>query len=162
MTRIGVLGIGNELMGDDGIGPVLIRLIAETYSGEDDLLISDEGTGGFNIVHTLEGLERVLFIDSADMGLPAGEFRVFAPEDVESRKVLPRFSAHEGDLLNVIELSRALCGSPKEVWILAVQPGSIEIRESLSAELTGNLDVYLKAAERMVERLRKETSAPTA
>ncbi len=132
VSRVAIIGIGNPMMADDGIGP---RLISELQGSVPGVDLIDMGTGGMQLVHVLAGYDSVLIIDSADMGLAPGESRVFSPDDVVSFKETRAYSLHDWDLMRSIEISRQLGEAPRDILILAIQPGCLEMREGLSPEV---------------------------
>ena len=148
--RIAIIGIGNPMMSDDGIGP---RLVAELEGSVPGVDLIDMGTGGMQLVHVLAGYDAVLIIDSADMGLSPGEFRVFSPDHVVSFKETRAYSLHDWDLMRSIEISRQLGEAPARILILAVQPGSLAMREGLSPEVGRGIPRYL-------EEIRTALAAP--
>jgi hydrogenase maturation protease len=145
--RVAIIGIGNPMMSDDGIGPGLIAELEGSVPGVD---LIDMGTGGMQLVHVLAGYDSVLIIDSADMGLAPGESRVFSPDDVVSFKETRAYSLHDWDLMRSIEISRQLGEAPARILILAVQPGCLEMREGLSPEVEKGILGYIEAIRRSV------------
>lgn len=150
--RIAVIGIGNPMMSDDGIGP---RLVAEHEGSVPGVDLIDMGTGGMQLVHVLAGYDAVLIIDSVDMGLSPGESRVFSPDDVVSFKETRAYSLHDWDLMRSIEISRQLGEAPAKILILAIQPGCLEMREGLSAVVEGGIPGYVEAIGRLVVAIRQ-------
>jgi hydrogenase maturation protease len=152
MVRKAVIGIGNTLMSDDGIGPMLVNKARERFGHLDDVAFLDEGTIGFGLVHVLKDYDEVIIIDSGDIGKTPGEFKVFSPDDVASTKFCQGYSLHESDLIKVLETSKAMGELPGKVTILAIQPRSVEWREGLSPELTKRSDDYLLVLAKMMKR----------
>ena len=148
---IAIIGIGNPMMGDDGIGP---RLISELQGSDLGADLIDMGTGGMQLVHVLAGYGSVLIIDSADMGLSPGESRVFSPEEVVSLKETRAYSLHDWDLMRTIEISRELGEAPERILIFAVQPGSLEMAEGLSIAVERGIPGYLQEVSRAMGALR--------
>jgi len=149
--RIAIIGIGNPMMSDDGIGP---RLIAELEGSVPGVDLIDMGTGGMQLVHVLAGYDSVLIIDSADMGLSPGESRVLSPDDVVSFKETRAYSLHDWDLMRSIEISRELGEAPEHILILAIQPGCLEMREGLSPEVGMGTLGYIEEAWTALRALR--------
>ena len=149
--RVAIIGIGNPMMADDGIGP---RLIAELQGSVPGVDLIDMGTGGMQLVHVLAGYDSVIIIDSADMGLAPGESRVFSPGDVVSFKETRAYSLHDWDLLRSIEISRQLGEAPARIIILAVQPGRLEMREGLSPEVEKGIAGYIDEVRRSLKSLK--------
>jgi hydrogenase maturation protease len=154
---IAVIGMGNPLMSDEGVG---VRIIASLQAAElaNRVDILDLGTSSMRAVHALEGRDAVVFVDCALMGTAPGTIRRFTPEEVESRKAQPRLSLHEGDLLNTIALARRLGTAPPTIVIFGIEPDLIEPGESLSAALACHLEDYVVAIQQEVARI--ETKDP--
>lgn len=139
-----IIGMGNPLMSDEGVGIRLIdRLQGTTLAESVDIL--DLGTSGMRALHELEGRDLVVFVDCALMGTEPGTIRRFTPDDVETKKIQPRLSLHEGDLLNTIALARRLGTSPRRIVIFGIEPKTVEPGETLSPELAAGLEEYVAA-----------------
>lgn len=145
-----IIGIGNPMMADDGIGPRLILELEGSCPGVD---LIDMGTGGMQLVHVLAKYDSVVIIDSVDMDLSPGVLRIFSPEDVVSLKETRAYSLHDWDLLRSIEISRNLGEAPEKILIFAVQPASLEMREGLSPEVEGDVPRYIAALREVLETL---------
>lgn len=143
MPSVLVVSLGNVLMKDEGIGVHLLEALRR--NAPEGLEFLDSGNSGMRILHSLEGRRRVLFLDCAFMDLPPGSMRVFTPAEVRTRKVLPRLSLHEGDLMQTLEMAERLGILPPEVILVGFQPGSVEPGEGLSPPLRERFDSYVKA-----------------
>ncbi|MEJ5172006.1 MAG: hydrogenase maturation protease, partial [Fimbriimonadales bacterium] len=64
--RILVLGVGNVLMRDEGVGPRIVEALTAGYSLPDNVRVVDAGTLGFAIVHLLRDVDYVLVADAVD------------------------------------------------------------------------------------------------
>jgi hydrogenase maturation protease len=138
-----VLGLGNPLMSDEGIGIFFINKLSE-YSGKyPSVDFIDAGTGGLNILHLLEGRNKAVFIDCANMGVQPGTIKRFSPDQVKSVKQLAHQSLHEQDLIKIIEMAKQLDQCPKEIVIFGIQPKNVSFGQSLSEELEKNIDNYI-------------------
>jgi hydrogenase maturation protease len=146
-TRTVVLGLGNPLMADEGVGPYLIERLerrAERYAGVDFI---DAGTGGMSVLHWIDGRRKAVFIDCAFMGLEPGAIRRFVPDEVRSAKVLAHQSLHEADLLRILALAEQLGQCPKEVVIFGIEPQAVEPGQGLSDVLVDEVERYLSEIE---------------
>ena len=138
-----MLGLGNPLMADEGIGIYLLERLQE-FAGEfSDVDFIDAGTGGLSVLHQMEGRRRAFFIDCAYMGEPPGAIRRFAPEEVRTAKMLAHQSLHEADLLRIIAMSRQLGRAPEEIVIFGIQPERVETGSGLSRTLIDRADEYI-------------------
>jgi hydrogenase maturation protease len=140
-----VLGLGNPLMADEGVGVYLIERLAERAAAYPVVDFSDAGTGGLALLHHLEGRHKAILIDCAFMNEPPGTLRRFTPDEVRSTKVLAHQSLHEADLLRVIAMARQLGQAPEEIIIFGVQPERIEPGRPLSPALMDRMDEYVSA-----------------
>ena len=76
-----VIGLGNPLRGDDGVGVRVAEALAE-QALPDDVEVVDGGTQGLGLVNLMEGRQRVILVDAADMGKAPGEFVRFTLDEV--------------------------------------------------------------------------------
>ena len=138
-----VLGLGNPLMSDEGIGVFLLNRLSELSDKYPLVEFFDAGTGGMNLLHLFEGREKAVFIDCANMEEEPGQIRKFTPEQVKSVKQLAHQSLHEQDLLKIINMAKQLDQCPKEIVIFGIQPKNVSLGGSLSEELEQKIDNYI-------------------
>ena len=139
-----VLGLGNPLMADEGIGVYLIERLGEQAAGYDDVDFIDAGTGGMSVLHLIDGRAKAVFIDCAFMDEAPGAMRRFAPEEVRSRKVLAHQSLHDADLLHILILAEQFGQCPEQVVIFGIQPEVVESRQEISKALLDKTEDYVR------------------
>ncbi len=117
-ARILVLALGNDLLGDDGVGLEAARQIAGQVDGSVDVV--ETGEAGLALLELMEGYERALLIDSVVTGrYPPGTVIEFSPEDF--RKVVAP-SPHYAGLPEVMEMAHRLqIPFPQHIRILAME-----------------------------------------
>lgn len=117
-ARTLVLALGNDLLGDDGVGLEAARQIAGQVDGSVDVV--ETGEAGLALLELLEGYERALLIDSVVTGrYPPGTVIEFSPEDFR-RVIAP--SPHYAGLPEVLEMARRLnLVFPRDIRILAME-----------------------------------------
>jgi len=147
MTDIVLIGLGNPLFSDDGIG---IRII-DAFTQCDDIDCVDAGTSGMSVVHALAGRRKAVLVDCARMGEAPGTLRRFTPAEIRSRKALPRLSLHEGDLTEFLELSYTLGEAPESLVLFGIEPACLEFGMALSLVLEARLPEYLQAVSAEIE-----------
>jgi len=143
MKPILIICLGNPLMRDEGIGTRIASELTVHLNGNPDVEVIDLGTGGLSVIHTVEGRKKVIFVDCAFMGQKPGMMMRFTPEQVQSVKRRTHFSPHQGDLLNVLELSRSLGQCPDDIVIFGIEPKEIAPGEGLTGELQNNIRQYV-------------------
>jgi hydrogenase maturation protease len=143
-----VLGLGNPLMGDEGIGVKVIEMLQSASGDFPAADFVDAGTGGMSLLHLIAGRKKAIIIDCAVMGEKPGTLRRFTPDEIRTVKKLAHLSLHEVDILKVIELARQLEECPDQITFFGIEPESIEQRMSLSSTLTQRLCEYAEAIKR--------------
>ena len=152
-----VIGLGNILLSDEGIGVHLVRQIAKQSAspkagetsptgGQDNFLGVDfieAGAAGMNLLHLIANRKKAVIIDCAKMGEKPGTIRRFTANKVISVKKLTHFSLHEIDILQVLNLSKQLGECPAEVIFFGIEPESLKPGQILSKILCSKLDDYL-------------------
>ncbi len=131
-----VIGLGNPLLGDEGIGTRVVGELKEL-----DLPVGVEvvegGTGGLRLTSLMEGYQRVIIVDAADMGRPPGCVVRFTPSQAQFKTEEAPLSLHQIGLVEALVLAEALEVAPAEVVIIGIQPGRIEGVVGLSPEVEG-------------------------
>ena len=130
-----VIGIGNPLRGDDGVGVALVARLREA-GVPDGVDLLDGGLGGLALLDDFEDVARVILVDAADFGGAPGDVAVIdlAASPIEEN---PSMSLHEG-LTALVPLLQSL-GSCPELLLVAVQPRCLEVTTDLSADLAAAL-----------------------
>ena len=151
MTDTLVLGLGNPLRGDDGVGPVVIGWLRERGlpSG---VTVVDEGIASPELVLTLESYRRAIIVDAADMGCAPGEWVRFTPDRVQLKGNNSALSLHTAGLADVLALGAALGQLPDEVIIFGVQPAQLEWSPGLSAGVQAAVPVVGRAVLQEIGR----------
>ncbi len=143
-----VLGLGNPLRGDDGIGPRVVEALLRRGLPE-GVEALDAGSAGLELLNLLDGPQRVIVIDAADVGLAPGQFARFTPDEAHLFAAADTTSFHQAGLAEVLALARALDRPLPELVIFGVQPASMEWGEGLSPAVEG-------VVTRVVEALQNE------
>ncbi len=125
-----VLGIGNVLLGDEGVGVHAVRRL-EQEAWPPHVQILDGGTGGFHLLSLFQEFDRIVLVDATMDGQPPGTVRVIRPRFASD---YPRtLSAHDIGLKDLVE-SAALIGLEPEVVLVVVSVKTLP--EGLHAELS--------------------------
>lgn len=138
-----MVGIGNVLMSDEGIGVHVVRALCGFAADFPFVEFVEAGSSGMRALHAVAFRRRAYLVDCALMGERPGAMRKFTPADVASRKHSLAFSLHEGDLLDILELSSRLGERPSSVTIFGIEPASLTPGESLSGALMSRLEDYV-------------------
>ena len=144
-----ILGIGNVLLGDEGIGVHAVRMLEQNkYPPHVSLL--DGGTGGFHLLSIFHEYRKIILIDATLDGKLPGKVSLLKPRYA---KDFPRtLSAHDIGLKDLVQ-SSALLGFLPEIFLITV---SISDNQPLSMELSEQVKPSLVEIERWVNKLLEE------
>ena len=126
-----ILGLGNPLRGDDGIGPRVIQELLRRGLPAGVLAV-DGGAGGLDLLRWLEGHRQVVVVDAADMKREPGQFVRFTPREARLVGTGDRPSLHNAGLGEVLTLAAALGRTLPEIVVYGVQPVEMDWRDGLS------------------------------
>jgi hydrogenase maturation protease len=150
-----VLGLGNTLLSDDGVGPVLVRRLADRKcSWTKDVDFVDGGTQGLALLGHLGGRHAVIIVDAVKMGAPAGTVHRLTLPELRQFRSGRAGSGHEsnaGDLLAAAELLNEL---PSWLCVVGVEPEKV----TTGVVLSPAVQEALPAASEEVDRLLNELS----
>ena len=140
--KIAVIGLGNTLRRDDGIGIVILESLLRFYR-RNDIDYLNFGSASFDLLHQLKAYDTVLLIDGINAGLKAGELKISRLRDIEYK--LDNFvtSTHEFDLKDIFELSKKL-GIKTKIYLAGIQVEDTSFGEGLSETLKQRKEDILK------------------
>lgn len=150
MTKDLILGIGNLLLTDEGIGIHAVQRLFEMPAIGGDVEIVDGGTAGLNLLSYLEGVDRLVIIDAVETGGSPGTLVRLAGNQVPAYMAL-KVSPHEITLPDFLAAARLRDLYPKEVIIWGMQPGCLEVGIDLSPPLQARLDTLVEHVIREIE-----------
>lgn len=146
-----VLGLGNVLMGDEGVGVHVVRALEERALPE-GVECLDGGTGGFILLEPMQNADIIILIDAAADGNAPGTLTRTTPRF--SRDYPPTLTAHDigvKDLLDAFYMQ----GGSSEIILYAI---TIDPRQPISMSLSKSI---LVAAEKAVARIVEELDVPS-
>jgi hydrogenase maturation protease len=145
-TKTLVLGLGNILMADEGVGVHVVRAI-EKHALPPGVECLDGGTGGFVLLEAMQAADRIIMIDAAADGNPIGTVTRTVPRF--ARDYPPTLTAHDIVIKDLLDLFYMLDGG-REVTLYAV---TIDPRQPISLELS---PVVKEAADLAIRNLLGE------
>ncbi len=148
MKKTLVLGVGNLLLSDDGVGIHTIQRLQAAHRLPEEVQVVDGGTCGLDLLQFLEGIERLIIVDAAKMGKPVGTVVRLEGEQVPAYLSL-KTSPHEIGLPELLFAAKLTKIYPAEVIVFGVEPESIETSLEMTPAVAARVDelVELVAAE---------------
>lgn len=104
-----IIGMGNRLLSDDGVGFAVAVAVAERLKGRLNLAVTELHTGGICLMEAMAGFRRAVVVDAMLSGAPPGTLRRFDPEEFVTTK--NTFSSHDTDFATAYDLGR-MAGVP--------------------------------------------------
>jgi hydrogenase maturation protease len=150
MPRIGVVGIGNVLMGDDALGPYVVKLLEARYELPPEVEVLELGTPGADLSLHLDGLDAAVVVDTVKLRGEPGELRLLDRAELLSKKPLLAASPHEPGLREALFTLEFRGGAPREVRLVGVIPAVVEMEPGLSAPVRAAVEPALSS---VVEQL---------
>jgi len=131
--QITVLGIGNELMSDEGIGVFAAKEL-QTRDLPDGVEVMEGGTDGFGLINIITDTDFLIVIDSLKGGSEPGTIYKFNVKEAPSCPDVFKTSIHQVGILEVLNLSE-LIGKTPETIVFGVEPKTISMGMEISPEI---------------------------
>lgn len=148
-VRTLVLGLGNPIMGDDGVGAAVLASLRQEWEVPPEVELIDGGTWGMNLLPLVESARHLILVDAIRSGVAPGTLTVL------ERRELPRYfalklSPHQIDLREVLALAELRGLLPEDLVALGIEPESVELALDLSPRVSAGVS---KLVDLVVERL---------
>ena len=139
VARVLVLGAGNILLSDEGIGVRVVEALQQRYRFPEEVEVLDGGTCGMDLLDVIAGRDHLILVDAVDTGSPPGTV-VRLGDDQIPAVFRTRSSPHQLGLQEVLALLRLLDAAPARVTVIGVQPASLDIGLELTPRIAQRLD----------------------
>jgi len=154
MRKIGVIGLGNPLRSDDGIGIYILQKLVENKKNiSKNIDFLDGGTGSFNLLHVLSKYDKIIIIDAVDFKKKPGASLFIDINKIKSKNKNINISTHENDFLKIINLSKKLKEAPSEIYLYAIQPSDLSYNKELSDIIKDKFDFFISDILKKIEKL---------
>jgi hydrogenase maturation protease len=140
--KVLVLGIGNLVMSDDGVGVKVVQRLQQEYRFPNCVEVLDGGTLGLDLLPKLEGLERLIIVDAVETGQKPGTCVRLTGEELPIA-LETKLSPHQMGLKDLLAVSELMGHSARQMVLIGVQPGSIEMDTELTPEVEAVVDVLM-------------------
>ena len=155
MARALVLGVGNILMQDEGIGVRALEWLQAHYVLPEVEMI-DGGTMGLDLLHYLEGVDHLLILDAVEAGKAPGDITVLTDDDVPALLSM-KISPHQIGVQDLLATAQLMGYIPPEVVILGVQPAQLSVGLEMSPGVTAQVEPLAHLALSQLEKWGYQT-----
>lgn len=134
--KVVIIGIGNIMKGDDGVGPTFIKMIEDI----NDYICIDGGTAPENYAGKIvkENPDTVLLVDAVELDKEPGNYEILEENDILDTG----FTTHDISPKLFMDFIRQGCDA--DIYMLAVQPESMKVGKPLSKEVEKSLDCLVE------------------
>ena len=145
-----VLGLGNVLLTDDGVGSAAVTMLLDRYQAPESARILDGGTLGLSLLPYLEDAAAAILVDAVKMDAPAGTLVRLDGEEV-GPAVMNRLSPHQVGVADLLDGAHWRGRYPQRVVLLGIVPYAFDLAVGLSPSVAAALP---QLVERVVDEAR--------
>ena len=138
-----VLGVGNLLLADEGVGIQVVERLQELYDLPETVQVLDGGTLGMDLLYYLEGTHRLLIVDAVETGCAPGTVIRLENDEVPAH-LSAKMSPHQMGIPDMLFAAKLRDLYPEKIVLLGVQPESLEPSLDLSPTVAALLDPLVK------------------
>ncbi len=142
-SDIVILGLGNTLLQDEGVGVFVANTLVETYNFTPKIEIIDGGTFGLDLLPYIENKEKVLIVDAVNFGKQPGYVEVLKNDEIMVQ-INTKMSVHHLGLSDIISATKLRDTEPEEMVMVGIQPKSLKTSIELTSEIKNKIDDIIK------------------
>jgi hydrogenase maturation protease len=147
-----ILGLGNVLCGDDGLGVAAVNEIHRRYQIPSHVRVLDGGTLGLALMSCFEGSQDAILVDAVSVDRPAGSLVRLAGDDV-APAVRSRLSVHQIGVADLLDGLRLIDAYPRRIVLLGLVPETLELGLDRSRAVDDMLPVLVRSVVEEARRL---------
>lgn len=147
-----ILGIGNVLLADEGVGAAVVGRLAAAADPAAPLLFLDGGTLTFTLAGPIGDCPRLIVIDAAAMGGAPGEVRVFEGDAMEQQLSRHASSVHEVSLTELLDIARLTDSLPARRALVGIEPALVDWGDALTPAVDAAVPVAMERVRELLDR----------
>jgi hydrogenase maturation protease len=152
-ARVGVIGLGNVLMGDDAFGPWVVQALLAGYEFPEGVSVEDLGTPGLDLMPYLVDLEALVLVDTVRSEAPPGTLRLYRRDEILRHPPRSRLSPHDPGVKEALLTAEFAGRGPREVLLVGAVPADTAMGVELSPALREAVPLAVGEVLREMERL---------
>jgi hydrogenase maturation protease len=147
--EIGIIGVGNILLMDEGVGPKVVEILQKNYKFEPEIEIIDGGTLGLDLLPYIEKFKKILLIDIVDFHKEPGYIGILRGEEIPPY-LKTKLSLHHVGVQDLLEIARLMGMMPEELVLVGIQPEVIDMGLDLSQTLKVKLNKLVEEVLKII------------
>jgi len=149
-----VLGIGNTLLTDEGVGIHVINALEARFADADDVVLLDGGTLSFTLAAAIEDADHLIVVDASELKSVPGTVRTFINADMDAFLNGPRRSVHEVGLMDLMTIARLVDRLPERRALVGIQPEEMGWGEAPTAAVAAAIPAACGEVAQLIEAWR--------
>jgi hydrogenase maturation protease len=137
--QIGILGLGNLLLSDEGFGVHFINYLTERYEIPAHVAVLDGGTAGIMMAPFIEDADILYVIDTVARQDQPGSIHHYSDQDIQAGNIHARMSPHQVGLLDILDLCRLRETAPMQTEMITIVPEDLSVAIGLTPTLEAKL-----------------------
>lgn len=147
-----VLGIGNKLLSDEGVGLHVLNVLHETYPATAEVEYLDGGTLSFTLAGAISDADNLIVIDAAQLKGKAGDVACFVNQEMDDFLGSCKRSVHEIGLLDLLDISRLTESLPANRALIGIQPDKIDWGDDLTEYVAAAVPIAVQHAVDLLQQ----------
>lgn len=157
--HITILGIGNTLYSDEGVGIHALPLLEEVFADDENVELVEGSTDGIKLLGPVEEADFLIVIDAINAGLEGGSLIALYDDEIPAYYGI-KMSIHQVTFQEVLFAAKLRESYPKKIVMIGVQPESLELGVELSEKVRSRLPQLVERVKAEVDAWRKENLIP--
>ena len=158
-SKIAVLGIGNTLMQDEGVGVHMVNALMQDWHFEPEIEIADGGTMGLELMDYFRENDKIIIVDAVNFNKEPGFVGSIENEDILAR-LNTKLTLHHLGLTDVLASLKLIDVNPEQIFLIGVQPEKVELGLEMTETVEGKMGrmlevILMKLKEWGVEATQK-------
>ncbi len=158
-NKILLIGLGNILLRDDGVGVHVIRSLGQKYYFIPHVEVIDGGTMGLDLLPFFESADKVLIVDAADFAVEPGHISEIEDDEIPNF-VQSKFSVHQIGLSDLLSALKMIDIRPSKICLIGIQPESIDVGLNMTDRISLKMDQLISMAIRKLEEWGVRCASP--
>jgi hydrogenase maturation protease len=150
-NNVTLIGLGNVLLRDDGIGIHALNIIRKRFSFSPPIEIIDGGTMGLDLLPFLKDGSKLLFLDAVDFDREPGYIKTLEDEEIPST-LQTKLSVHHIGLSDLLWAARLMDIRPGRICLMGIQPESIDVGLEMTERIGSRVD---ELVQRIIHKLEE-------
>jgi hydrogenase maturation protease len=146
VNRVLIAGVGNVLLGDDGVGPYVACLLQSRYAFPENVRVEDLGTPGLDLVVHLAEADTILIVDCVNDGKPSGTITIYQRGEIVRQGMSLRIDGHSPALTESLMIAEFAGEQPKQIALIGISgkpSDGVELSVAVRAALEPAIEAVL-------------------